>query len=129
MTVKLKQLSREGAPLSDQCELERVERIIHEPITEPAFLFVESIGVAGADASSPTNYSKEKYRKGHRLIKDLQHSVAHVKGSQLPQEVKSAHSLLVDSFSVRSPVQSVVDSNTKVLLILHRLHILSQNVQ
>ena len=49
--------------------------------------FVESVGVTGSDAASPTNYSKEKYTGHHRLIKDLQHLAAHVEGSQPPQEV------------------------------------------
>ena len=62
--------------------------------------FVESVGVAGSDVAPPTNHSKEKYTGHQRLIKDLQH----LAGSQLPQEVKFAHSLLVDSLSVRSPV-------------------------
>ena len=65
---------------------------------------VESVGVAGSDAAPPSNYHKEKYTGHHRLVKDLQHLAAHVEGSQLPQEVKSAHPLLVNSFSVRSPV-------------------------
>ena len=78
--------------------------------------FVESVGVAGSDAASPTNHSKEKYTGHHRLIKDLHHLAAHFEGSQLPQEVNSAHPLLVHSFCIRSPVQSVVDGNTQVLV-------------
>ena len=50
----------------------------------------------------------------HRLIKDLQHLSAHAEGSKLPLEVQSAGTLLVNSFSVRTPVQSVVDGNTQV---------------
>ena len=31
--------------------------------------FVESVGVAGSDAASPTNHRKENYTGHHRLIK------------------------------------------------------------
>ena len=109
MTAKLKQPFGEGALLSNQCEVEKVERIIHDgqqffqcpplhhSLQSVLFTanhrasvpdeFVEFVGVAASGAAHPTNYSKEKYTGHHRLIKDLQHLAAHIEGSQLPQDV------------------------------------------
>ncbi|MEQ2256558.1 hypothetical protein ILYODFUR_025383 [Ilyodon furcidens] len=67
-----------------------------------------------------------------RLIEDMQHlhifytyiflHPANVAGCKLPQEEHSALSLLVDSFTVASPLSSVVQVNTEVFILLHHLH-------
>ena len=59
----------------------------------------------------------------HRLVKDMQHLAAHIKGPKLPQEVESALSLPVDSLSIALPVQSVV----KVYVALHHLYLFSHD--
>ena len=47
-------------------------------------------------------------------------------GPWLPQEVQSALSLLVESFSVAFPFHVVVQVNTQVSVVLHYFHLFSQ---
>ena len=63
--------------------------------------FVQSAGVSGSDAAAPTHSSKENGAGNNRLVEDLQHFAAHVEGSELPQEIESAHHLLIHSISVQ----------------------------
>lgn len=60
--------------------------------------FIKSVGIIGSEAAAPTNSSKEKHTGHYILVEKLQHIVAHVEGSSLPQ--RSAHRLLVHSFAV-----------------------------
>ena len=140
-TAELEQPVREGALLSDHCVMERVLIIVNDgkqrsplhhglkrlqPETEyrASLLddFIKSVGVAGSDAAAPTHSSKENGASNNRLVEDLQHLAAHVERSQLPQEIESAHPLLVHSLGVGFPVQSVVDHHSQVFIVLHLLH-------
>ena len=97
---------REAAPLSVQCEVERVLLIVHDGeqfIERPPLhhclkrlqpethyraslldYLIKSAGVTGSDAAAPTYSSKEKCTGNNRLVEDLQHLAAHVEGSQFP---------------------------------------------
>ncbi|MEQ2219876.1 hypothetical protein XENOCAPTIV_026638 [Xenoophorus captivus] len=57
----------------------------------------------------------------------MQHLAANTKGPKLSQEVQSALSLLVDGFTVASPLQSVVQVNTEIFILLHHLHFFSHD--
>ena len=52
--------------------------------------FVKSLGVSGPDVAPPTDNCKENCIGNNRLIKDVRHLAAHLKTSELPQEVESA---------------------------------------
>ena len=69
--------------------------------------FIKSVGVTGSEAAAPTHSSKKNGTGNNRLVKDLQHA-AHVERSQLPQEIESAHPLLVHSLGIRSKSRDVV---------------------
>ena len=49
------------------------------------------------------------------MVEDVQYPAAHVEGSQLRQEVESAHSLFVHNLSVGSLVQFAVKSAPRYL--------------
>ena len=95
-----------------------------EPETKYSLLddFIKSVSVTGSDAAAQTHSSKENYTGNSRLVNDLQHLAAHIEGSQLPQEIESAHPLPVHSLGIRFPVQSVVDHNSQVFVALHLFH-------
>ena len=57
----------------------------------------------------------------------MKHPAANTEGSKLPPEVKSALFLLLNSISVASPVQSAVQINTEVFLLLLHLHFFSHD--
>ncbi|MEQ2309351.1 hypothetical protein AMECASPLE_037719 [Ameca splendens] len=69
----------------------------------------------------------EEFTLHNRLIEDMQHLAANTERPNLPQEVQSALSLLVDGFTVASPFQSVVQVNTDIFILLHHLHFFSHN--
>ncbi|MEQ2296727.1 hypothetical protein AMECASPLE_027507 [Ameca splendens] len=52
----------------------------------------------------------------------MQHIAGNTEGPQLPQEVQSGLSFHVDGFTVASLLQSVVQVNTEVFILLHHLH-------
>lgn len=53
----------------------------------------------------------------HTATDCLQHVAAHLEGSQLPQEIKSAYPLRVHSLGVRFPVQSIVNHHDQVFVL------------
>ncbi|MEQ2281691.1 hypothetical protein AMECASPLE_033024 [Ameca splendens] len=58
----------------------------------------------GSDAASPADDGRRDQTFHNRLVEDLQHLAANTEGPKLPQEVQSALSLLVDGFTVASPL-------------------------
>lgn len=93
-------------------------------------LFVQFVGVAGSNAASPTNCSKDLCNGNSKLLQNIQHPAAHAKGSQLPQEEESAHFFILHTLSVNFPVLYAVDVHTQVVLVLlHHLDDLSQDSQ
>ncbi|MEQ2221619.1 hypothetical protein ILYODFUR_017651 [Ilyodon furcidens] len=60
----------------------------------------------------PQQMMAEEITLSNRLIEDRQRLAANTEGPKLPQEVQSALSLLLDGFTVASPLQSVVQVNT-----------------
>ncbi|KAK5620253.1 hypothetical protein CRENBAI_026550 [Crenichthys baileyi] len=59
------------------------------------------------------------------LIEDMQHLAANTERPKPPQKVQSALSLLVDGFAAASSLQSVVQVNDEIFLLLHHLHFFS----
>ncbi|MED6243581.1 hypothetical protein ATANTOWER_022838 [Ataeniobius toweri] len=57
----------------------------------------------------------------------MQHLASNSEGPRPPQQVQSALSLLVDGFKVASPLQSVVQVNTEVFILLHHLQFFSHD--
>ncbi|MEQ2252035.1 hypothetical protein ILYODFUR_017480 [Ilyodon furcidens] len=76
----------------------------------------------GSDAATPVDDGRRYHTLHNRLIEDMQHLAANTERPQLPQEVQNVLSLLVDGFTVAPPLQSVVQVNTKVFILLHHLH-------
>ena len=99
----------------------------HQPTLGAHDQLVPFLSVTGSDAAAPTDDCKENCTCNNRLVKDMQHLATHIEGPTLPQEVESALSLPVDSLSVTFPVQSVVKVNTQVSIVLHHLHLFSQD--
>lgn len=58
---------------------------------------------------------------------NIQRLAADAEGSELPQEVEPAVVLLKNSFCVSFPVESVLQVNTQVSVILHHLYLFSLN--
>ena len=54
-------------------------------------------------------------------------SAAHTEGLKVPQVVQSSLSHLVDMLSVAVPVQFVIQVNSQVSVVLHHLHVFSQD--
>lgn len=71
--------------------------------------------------STPTSHSKEQYTGNHRLVKDLQHLAAHIEGSQLPQEVESAHLIQ----HTASYTASLLNFQSSLLLRVTPMHLQS----
>ena len=57
----------------------------------------------------------------------MQHLGADTEGPKLPQEAKFVLSLLVDNLGVAFHVQSVVQVDTQVSVVLHHLHLFAQD--
>ena len=72
----------------------------------------------GQDAAVPTDGCKENGFCNNKLVKDMQHLASHIEGPKLPHEVESALSLPVDILSVTFPVQSAVQINTQISVVL-----------
>ncbi|MED6238070.1 hypothetical protein ATANTOWER_007525 [Ataeniobius toweri] len=60
----------------------------------------------------PQQMMAEEITLSNRLIEERQRLAANTEGPKPPQEVQSALSLLLDGFTVASPLQSVVQVNT-----------------
>ncbi|MED6287778.1 hypothetical protein CHARACLAT_019686 [Characodon lateralis] len=91
--------------------------------TEPAFFisFFKSLALM----LLPQQMMAVELTLHKRPIEDMQHLAANTKGPKL-QEVQSALSLDGDGFIVASPLQSVVQVNSKVF-ILHDRHFFSHD--
>ncbi|MEQ2314669.1 hypothetical protein AMECASPLE_014585 [Ameca splendens] len=61
------------------------------------------------------------------LYNQMQHLAANTEEPKLPQDGQSALSLLVEGFIVTSPLQSVVQVNTEVFILLHHLNLFSHD--
>ncbi|MCI4375945.1 hypothetical protein PGIGA_G00115470 [Pangasianodon gigas] len=64
-------------------------------------------GIPGTDAAPPADHSTVNGTRHHRLVEDLQHLVAYIERSELPQKVESAHSLLVFDLSEIAPAKAL----------------------
>ena len=64
--------------------------------------------------------SKQNSTGHHRFIKHPQHSPADVKGAEPLQKIEAALSLLVEEFSVLSPVQFIVDVHPQISVVLQQ---------
>ncbi|MED6245820.1 hypothetical protein ATANTOWER_008647 [Ataeniobius toweri] len=87
-----------------------LQRFQRSPQNRASFLYqvVELFYVPGSDAATPVDDGRRDHTLHNRLMEDMQHLVGNTEGPKLPQEVQSALSLLVDGFTVASPLQSVV---------------------
>ena len=63
----------------------------------------------------------------HRLIKHPQHSPADVNGLEPPQKIEAALSLLVEAFSVLSPVQFIVDEHPQIFVVFDDVRVMPQD--
>lgn len=72
------------------------------PRTEPAFL-IRLLSLFASDAAAPPGDER---------------NLVNLEGSKLPQEVQSALTLLVGGFTFQSPVQSVVQVDAEVFILL-----------
>ncbi|MEQ2300545.1 hypothetical protein AMECASPLE_026803 [Ameca splendens] len=97
------------------------------PKTEPIFFLSLLRFLSPSDAASPADEGRRDHTLDNRLIEDMQHLSANTEGPKLLQEVQSALSLLVDGFTVATPLQSVVQVNTEVFILLHHLHFFSHD--
>ncbi|MED6240122.1 hypothetical protein ATANTOWER_016364 [Ataeniobius toweri] len=98
------------------------------PRTEPPFFIsMLSFLIPGSDAASPADDRRRDHTLHNRLIKDKQYLSGNTEGPKLPQEVQSALFLLLDGYTVASPLQSVVQVNTEVFILLHHLHFFSHD--
>ncbi|MEQ2294024.1 hypothetical protein AMECASPLE_039598 [Ameca splendens] len=85
------------------------------PRTEPAF-FISLLSFCKSLALMllPQQMMEKKSDSPQQIIEDLQHLAANTEGPRPPKQVQSALSLLLDGFTVASPLQSVVQVNTEV---------------
>ena len=66
---------------------------------------------SASQSAAPAHNSKQNSTGHHGLIKHPKHSLADVKGAEPAQKIETALSLLLDDFSVLSPVQFIVDEH------------------
>lgn len=129
MTEELNESVGDRALLSLQCDLEMMERVVHdEEQCPPVFCwlhvlhvltndgsslangFIDTSGIFGTDAPLPGDHSTVDDSCHHRLIEDLLQF-------ELPQKIESVHPFLVHSVRVSSPVQSVIQYVMLVQLV------------
>ncbi|MEQ2253580.1 hypothetical protein ILYODFUR_033630 [Ilyodon furcidens] len=94
-----------------------LQRFQRSPKNRASLLYwlVELFQVPGSDAATPADDSRRYSTIHNKPVKDMKNLVANTEGPKLPQEVQSALSILVYSFTVASPVQSIVQVNTEIL--------------
>ena len=93
-----------------------------------SYKFIKSPTACCRDAAAPADYSIENGWCHHRVIERSQECQLHSKGPEIPQQMKSALTLLVCCCSVISPGQFIVHVNSQVLVRCHHLNVCSQYV-
>ncbi|MED6249671.1 hypothetical protein ATANTOWER_017866, partial [Ataeniobius toweri] len=87
------------------------------------YQLVELFKVPGSDAATQADDGGRDHTLHNRIKEDM-HLAANTEGPKLPQEVRCALFLLIDGFTVASPLQSV-QVNTEILILLHHLNFMS----